>query len=96
MHGIRRTSPPSLHRRAILGRDSGYLAGLQRGGGAWVGGRTTRASVPSICVEDALRVGAADVIRAAREQHPELWAGWLRTGEAALLPVLAPLTRGAG
>jgi hypothetical protein len=34
------------------------------------------------------------MIRAVRRQRPELWARWAASGDAALLPVAAPLTRG--
>jgi hypothetical protein len=56
--------------------------------------RITATSAPRICVEDALRLGAADLIRAARRQHPMLWERLGDGSWAALVPVLAPVTRG--
>lgn len=60
--------------------------------------RTTAASAPSIwgraTVEGALRVGAGDLVRAAKRQHGPLWERWRASGDPVLLPVSAPATRG--
>jgi hypothetical protein len=61
-------------------------------------GRTKGTSAPAIwrgrTVEAALRLDATALIRAGRRRYAELWARWEAVGDAALLPVAAPLTRG--
>jgi hypothetical protein len=56
--------------------------------------RITATSTPRIWVEDALQLAATAVVRAARRQHATLWRRWADSGEAVLMPVATPLTRG--